>query len=48
MKTIEINGREYKIRYAYRSNDGKLWYVLNVDGGFYGEYGDEYPVKEVN
>ena len=44
-KQITIDGKSYKVRYAYTRKDGSEWYVLNVSGGFEGEFGDEYPVK---
>ena len=45
-KTITIEGNTYKIRYTYKRDDGTLWHVLLVDGGFYGEFGDEWPVSQ--
>jgi len=42
-KTIKINGVEYKIRYAYQKEDGTKWLVLDVPGGFEGDFGDEVP-----
>lgn len=45
MKTITINGITYKIRYTYTRTDGSAWHVLDVDGGFGGEFGDEVPSK---
>jgi hypothetical protein len=39
--TTTINGVKYKVRYAYMRPDGTKWLVLNVLGGFEGEFGDE-------
>lgn len=36
-----IDGVKYKVRYAYMRPDGTKWLVLNVLGGFEGEFGDE-------
>ena len=38
---ITINGVQYKVRYAHTREDGSKWLVLNVTGGFEGEFGDE-------
>ncbi|MFA6198810.1 MAG: hypothetical protein WC679_00135 [Bacteroidales bacterium] len=48
MSTIKIDGVVYKIRYSYRRDDGTLWYVLDVSGGFSGDFGDEVQVNEVS
>jgi len=42
--TIMINGTDYKVRYEFTKEDGSTWIVLDVDGGFYGEFGDEWPL----
>ena len=42
-KIININGIEYKIRYKYKRDDGSNWIVLDVSGGFWGQFGDEIP-----
>lgn len=42
-KTIVIAGITYKVRYAYTRPDGTVWKVLDVAGGFQGEFGDEVP-----
>jgi hypothetical protein len=45
IKQIKLDGITYKVRYAYKRDDGTVWLVLNVDGGFYGEFGDEVPAS---
>ena len=44
IKIIVIAGVKYRIRYAYIRPDGTSWYVLDVPGGFGGEFGDEVKV----
>ena len=45
-RTIKIDGIEYTVRYTYKREDGTLWNVLDTEGGFYGEFGDEWPEKQ--
>jgi len=45
-QTIRIDGITYKIRYAYKRNDGTIWLVLANAEGLYGKYGDEWPVSQ--
>ena len=45
--TIKIDGIDYRVRYAYKRDDGTTWYVLLDAEGFYGEHGDEWPEKQV-
>lgn len=45
VKMIRIDGITYKIRYTYKRDNGTLWHVLLGAEGFYGEYGDEWPVS---
>lgn len=46
MNQIEINGRQWEIRYSYQREDGTLWHVVDThgkDGPFLGDFGDEWP-----
>jgi len=45
MKQITIKGVVYKVRYLYTREDGSIWYVLDVTGGFEGDFGDEVKVS---
>jgi hypothetical protein len=45
VKQITLDGVSYKVRYAYTTEDGTEWLVLDVDGGFFGKYGDEVPAS---
>jgi len=45
MKQITIKGVVYKIRYLYTRDDGSIWYVLDVAGGFEGVFGDEFKAS---
>lgn len=46
-KQIKIDGSFYTVRYTYTKENGSVWYVLLVDGGFFGEFGDEVPASMV-
>jgi hypothetical protein len=46
LKLIKIDGITYKIRYAYKREDGTIWFVLANAEGLYGKYCDEWPASQ--
>ena len=50
IKSVEIDGTEYRVRYLVSHEDGPR-YVLDVPDGSkvtpFGEFGDEFPVNVV-